>query len=697
MVMNKMRDNMHVVLYVLVGAFVLLIVFEWGMQFSGFSTRQNEAGKVNGTPISLAQYEGVYKQYYDSFRQRNQFADIDEKTEFQLRQQAWDFLVSQILLEKEYEKLGLIVTDEEVVDQIYSDNPPPIISQQFRDPATGKINTEALNAAIAAPENKQAWIQVEDVIRKQLKFEKFQTIISQGAYATKAEARQKFDEKNTKANGRYVLFGLNRASADSVIEVSESDIKDYYNAHKNEYKQEPMRQGRFVLISSTPTPEDTLAIINELKALVSNFKTTSNDTEFVELQSDIPANFVKTYKRGSLSEPADKAFFGSELKIGDVVGPFQEYNNFKLVKILDIQEGEKVANASHILLKPEGNKRADTLMMMVEAKELMRKIRNGADFAELAKENSDDPGSARNGGDLGWFGTGKMVKPFEEAVFKAKPGDLVGPIQSQFGIHIIKVHGFDSRQIRGAEVIRKIKASPSTMERLERKANEFQYFATEEGFEKSAEQDSLKIHETGQFSRGGFIPLIGFSNTISNFAFNSELNSISQVIQVEDGFAIMQITDINDDGYRRLDENLKNTIREKVILEKKMEQLRQMASNVLSGDVKTLEDITQKDSLLTIRSTGQVMLTSSYIPGLGREKGFAAALTELKESDISGPIETKRGIAIAELKSKTEGLESEFEADINRLKKEIVEEKKKEILNKWLTAMKESAEIEDFR
>jgi parvulin-like peptidyl-prolyl isomerase len=696
MVMNKMRDNMHVVLYVLVGAFVLLIVFEWGMDFTGFSNRRSEAGKVNGKPITLSQYETTYRQYTDNFRQRNQFAEISEQTEFQLRKQAWDFLVSQILLESEYEKLGLFVTDQEVVDEIYSDNPPAIIAQQFQDPKTGQINKEALNAAIAAPENKEVWIQVENVIRQQLMFQKFQDILSQGAFATVAEAREKFDEKNTKLSGSYVLYGLKRATPDSMISVSDGEIQDYFEAHKHEYKQEPVRRAKFVMFSNTATSEDTLQILNEMKKLVSEFATTSNDTEFVELQSDMPANFIKTFKRGSMSESADKALFRNELKVGDVIGPFQEFSNFKLVKILDIEEGEKVAHASHILLKPEGNKRADTLMMKVEARDLMRQIRKGADFAELAREKSDDVGSAKKGGSLGWFGKGKMVKPFEEAVFNAKPGALIGPVQSQFGVHIIKVHGFDSRQIRGAELVRKITASPATMERLERNADQFQYFATEEGFEKAAEADSLKINTSGQFTRGGFIPVIGFSNTVTNFAFKNNVGSISPVMQVSDGFVIMQITDKNDEGYRRLDDNLKETIRLKVIKEKQLDELRQLANkNLTSASV--LEDLTKSDPELTIRSTGQVMLTNNFIPGLGREKAFVAAMANLEEGQLSGPIETSRGIAVVQCNSKVTGLESEFEADLTQLKTEIVQEKRQAIMSQWLTAMKKTAEIEDYR
>ncbi|ACF12965.1 PpiC-type peptidyl-prolyl cis-trans isomerase [Chloroherpeton thalassium ATCC 35110] len=697
--MNKMRDSMHIVLYALVGAFVLLIVFEWGMDFTGLNRRKTDAGVVNGKPISLTEYDATYRRYLDGFRQRSNNVEISEQMDARMRDQAWDFLVSQILLDDKYEELGLFVTDEEIVSEVMSDDPPAIIAQQFRDPKTGKINTEALQAAIASPENKEAWIQVEDIIRQELLFKKLQNLVMSGVFVTDDEARRLFDEQNTKVSGRYILFELAHAKADSLYEITEADIRNYFNEHKEDYKQDPVREANFVMFSTAATTEDTLEIIHDLEALKPKFQTAKNDTEFVELQSDRFADFVKTYRPGKLDAKISRLFFDNpSLKVGDVVGPFQEFSEYKIVKILAIDSDEdRQAHASHILLKPEGARRADTLAVMAEAKQLMRELTSDEKFAEVAREKSDDPGSAQKGGDLGWFGKGRMVKEFEDAVFHAKPGQIVGPIQSQFGIHIIKVHGFEDRAIRGAELVRKIKAGPATLERVNRQADEFQYFATEEGFEKTAKQDSVEIQKTGEFTKNGFIPSIGFNRSVSNFAFHEEVGAVSPVISTQDAFVIMQLTGKNDDGYRKLDEDLKNTIREKVLREKKMADLREKAKDVMAKADGNLQKAIEIDSLLTIHKTNQVMLTNAFVPGLGRDKNFVAALSALDEGKVSNPIETKRGVAIAELTKKIKGFDSDFEVRKNALKDQILQEKKKEVMNNWLKDLKESAKIEDLR
>lgn len=697
-VMTKMRDSMHIVLYTLVGAFVLLIIFEWGMDFTGTKGRQNEAGNVNGTPITLAAYDATYKRYLESYRQQMPNADIDDQTDYRLRDQAWDFLVTEILLKEQYEKLGLTVTDEEIVNAVHSDNPPQIIAQQFRDPRTGLINKEALQAAIADPKNKEAWVQVESFVRQELLFNKLQSLLSSTVHITDDEARRQFDKQNTKLSARFALFELARTKADSLYEVSDSEIKDYYNEHRDDYKQDPVRMGKFVMFSNIPTKEDTLELVKELRELAPKFQAAKSDSEFVELQSDQPASFIKTLRRGSLSEQDDKAVFGkSDLKAGDVIGPYEEYSDLKLFKVRAIENGDPVAKASHILIKPNGETKADSLEMASEARVLMGRIKAGEDFATLAREASEDPGSAQNGGDLGWFGKGRMVQEFEEAVFKARPGDIIGPVQTQFGVHIIKVTGFDSREIVGAELVRKIKASPVTMERQQRLADEFQFLASEEGFDETASGQKLQARETGEFTKNGFIPVIGFSYPVTSFAFNSEVDAISQVLETKDGFVVMKLTDKNDDGYQRLNDNLKQSIKSKIIREKKMDDLKKMAEDVLAKSDGSLDKAAQLDSMLTIRETGLVIISTGFVPGLGRDPNFLAALSAVKEGSLSNPIQTNRGIAIAELTKKIAGTEEDFQNQKASLRRQLLQEKKSTVLRNWIESLKKSAKIEDER
>ena len=145
------------------------------------------------------------------------------------------------------------------------------------------------------------------------------------------------------------------------------------------------------------------------------------------------------------------------------------------------------------------------------------------DFAKLARENSQDYGSAMQGGELGWASKDRWVKPFADAAFKARVGDIVGPVRTQFGWHIIKVTGRDKREVKILDLAMKVKASTQTMDAAFQQAQDFNILAKDEGFEKAAENSKLKIQETQEFTKTGSIPGIGPNDAITNFAFSNKV------------------------------------------------------------------------------------------------------------------------------------------------------------------------------
>lgn len=698
--MNKMRDKMHIVLYVLVGAFLLTIVFEWGMNFTGMSSRRgSDIGVVNGKPISFKDYETLYRNYLEQYRQQLRGQEIDDQMEARIQEQVWESQVMKILLDEEYEKLGLKVSDKEIADEIFSDNPPMVIAQQFRNPETGQIDRERLNNAIADPRNKQAWIQLEQYIKQQKLQEKLQTLLLESMRSTDSEARQKFEAQNAKVSGKYVLFDMSRAKSDSAYYVSDAEIKAYFNEHKEEYRQDPTREALYVFFPTDPTEADKELIKKELESLKKEFAETKNDTDFVRLHGDSPV-IEKTLPRGQLPVEIDTLVFKPETRVGTVLGPVQDFmtNEFKLIKITSLKpNGETQVRASHILLKPSGNTKADTAKTIAEAKELMAKIKKGESFEKLAREKSQDPGSGANGGDLNWFGRGRMVKPFEEACFNGKVGDLIGPIQTQFGIHIIKITGRDSREFKGIELTKKIVPSPATLEKQRRVASEFEFNAREIGFDSAARRSLYTVRETGIFSRNGYVPIIGYNNAMARWGFRAKLGEISPVIEAKDGFAVMKLTSINDDGYRKFDDGLKQELKSRIIREKKMQDLRKLAEEMFAKCEGSLERAIALDSLLRITETGTVTLSNPTIQGIGYDANAASALAALEVGALSKPIETNRGVMLAVLAEKTKGKDEEFEKEKETLRKQIVDDKCGRIVQEWTQALKKQAQIQDNR
>lgn len=171
-IMTKMRDNMPAILIGLAILFVAMIVFEWGMDFTnrrGGQYVSSAVGKVNGQEISYQQFENVLQNMVDQYKS-NSKQDPDDQTMEQFRDQVWQSLVNQILIEQAAKKLGIVVTDQEVVDWVTSDpeSLPDIIKKNFED-STGQVNRQILQAALSSdrPEVQQFWKSVQDYLREQ--------------------------------------------------------------------------------------------------------------------------------------------------------------------------------------------------------------------------------------------------------------------------------------------------------------------------------------------------------------------------------------------------------------------------------------------------------------------------------------------------------------------------------------------------
>ena len=210
-----------------------------------------------------------------------------------------------------------------------------------------------------------------------------------------------------------------------------------------------------------------------MNQLYIEFQNTTEDSAFARVNSDDPSYFT-TY--GLFDLPNQLIELLDSINEGDVIGPFTESGSIKIYKLSEIiEEGEGSVRASHILIRsPESDPEESRKAAKEKANGLLYQLKNGADFAELARRNSQD-GSAARGGDLGWFGKGRMVPAFEEAAFgKGDIGLVDEVIETQFGYHIIKVTApISTKQFKVAYLERKIAAGDETIDKAYRKADYF--------------------------------------------------------------------------------------------------------------------------------------------------------------------------------------------------------------------------------
>ncbi|KAK3582353.1 hypothetical protein CHS0354_023896 [Potamilus streckersoni] len=639
----------------------------------------------SGLPKTNSKSKGEYQENY--MAQMN-ISELDEQSELRVYQQVWESLVLEKILESEKEKQKIIVSDQQVINKVYSDSPPPVIVQNFQDKEKGKIDYEKMQKAIENPQNKEIWKQVELSIKRDLEYEQLQSLVSEISHISDIDAFEEYKIENETVTGTYALFPLT-LRADSIYKIQDSEINVYYKENIEEFRQKPYRKAKFVLFNNIPSAEDTLAIINDLRSIKDEFKGSTNDSDFVSIHSDISNQ--KFNEKLNIDEI--KGLDIKNLDIGDVIGPYKEVDKIKLFKVKEISN---IVKASHILLKVKGSAKSDSANTLQKANSLLKKAKSGVDFGKLAKENSEEPGAASTMGDLGWFGKGKMVKEFEEAALKGKKGQIIGPIKTIFGYHIIKITGSDSTEVMGVNIEKKILPGEETTNKNRLLISELKLRIEKSDFEKVTSNEQIEVKETGSFQQYGFIPILGYSRAVSNFAFSSNEKDVSNGIEVKDGFTIIQVSEVNDDPYKKID-NVKEQIIKNLIDKKKKEDLLQYAVEMMAKSKGDISKLQEAEPLIKVGRLENLEVKNFFHTELGNVGKILSEILKTENNFTTHVKECGNGVVIVKVEDKK--LKNEIEYDL--VKKGEIEKqyrnRKSETNRDWTESLKKRYIVNDNR
>ena len=345
----------------------------------------------------------------------------------------------------------------------------------------------------------------------------------------------------------------------------------------------------------------------------------------------------------------------------------------------------------------------DTLQTYDDAKDIIEQLKNGADFAELAKDYSEDRATAVKGGDLGFFGRGEMVKPFEDAAFSAKIRKIIGPVKSNFGLHIIQVLAKKKEKgnikVHARHILLKFVPSPETEENINTSAGYFYDEVTEKGaksFKEIAESDGYKVNTPNAFPKGSFVPGLGMANRVNYLTFANKKGWISRPVTVNDNLVIFKITDIIGEHYKPL-KDVEKTIQNAIILKKKKEECKKLANNFydkLSKSV-SFEDAAKADSLKI--SETNFFRWDDYIPQVGKNMEFTSAAFTLNKGSHSKPIETATGYFVLKVIEKQHVSKDNFKSAVDQIKSGYLQKKQRAFYMAWYNSLKAKAKIEDYR
>jgi len=695
--MNKLRDKTHIILIILVLAFLATIVFEWGMDYLGMRGGSVvEFGSVNGEEIRYQDFENQVQFAIEQQKQQTG-QDPDESVIEMIREQVWDQMVTQTLVQQEIKRLGINVTNQEILNWVYNSplTLPDVIKRNFID-STGNFNMSLYQQVLATktPEIQKFWAQVEDYLKQTLLSQKLQSVITGAVRVSEGDVLMKFKDDNLFASFNYVLFDLNRVP-DQQVTITDEELRAFYEKNKEDYKIDESVKMKYVLFSDSPTIEDSTVAEKQLNVLIKDLKKANvNDSSLIEYVNTYSQNkwVEKFYKPNELApEVSDFLFNANKDSVSDVIKASDGYH---IVRLLDSKDGDDLFfNASHILV----NFGTDTNAAKVKAETIYNRAKSGEEFTKLSAELSDDASNKFKGGALGWFTKGAMIKEFENAVMSGNPGEVIGPVKTQYGYHIIKVNDKKKKEFKIADIKMPVKTTPKTKDAVRKRAEDFSYISVKGNYEEEAKKLNLQVIDIPGITKNSFIPGAGQNKTVIKFAFGESKGSISEPIKIQGGYAVYFITEKNPKGYLKFEEIKENTITPQLRLEKKLDILRQIAQDMrtkITGN--DLNSLKQFDPNIMVQQVDSFSVTKPN-PLIGADFDFINPLFKMQNGQLSEPIRTKKGYFIIHMLNVTPFDQQKFNTDKNLIRTGLIESKKQAITTQWISDLKERAKIIDNR
>jgi len=351
--------------------------------------------------------------------------------------------------------------------------------------------------------------------------------------------------------------------------------------------------------------------------------------------------------------------------------------------------------ASHILLKTEGK---DDAAVKAKAEALLKQAKAGADFGELAKKNSEDEGSAKNGGDLDYFGHGKMVPEFDAVVFTMQPGQISDLVKTQFGYHIIKVTDKKAGTTRTLAELRQQLTDQLAFERAQTQAGDLaatleKQISKPADLDKVAKAQGLTVQESGFFARDEPIMGLGPSPEAAARAFDMKIGDVSAGLRASRGFAFITPIAKQDPYVPKLDE-VKDRVRDEILKIKARDLAKQKASE-LAAKLKSASDFdkTAKAAGVEVKTT-ELIARDVPITDVGVSPAIDDAAFRMTPGSVSDSIATDNGAAVIKLVDKQETTPSDFSLAKDKFREELLADRRNRFFGAYMVKAKQRMKIE---
>jgi peptidyl-prolyl cis-trans isomerase D len=566
---------------------------------------------------------------------RQQFPQGGEQASMLLpyfAQRAAQNLISRQAIIAEAQRVGLRVSDEELRDELQHGRYSATFFPGGNFVGQQQYENILQNADLSVPVFEQS-------IKNDILLDKFRNLITGSVLVSDAEVRQEFEKQNVKVKFDYAV--LRKDDLLKQIQPTEAELKAFYERNKASYNNSipEKRKVRYVVL----------------------------DTAKVEAGTSVSHEELQTY--------------------------YDQHRE-------DYRMPEQVS-VSHILIKtplpgpdgkvdPKGVEEARK-----KAEDVLKQVKAGGNFAELAKKYSEDPGSGKNGGSLGFIGRGRTVPEFEKAAFSLPKGSISDLVQSSYGFHIIRVDDKQAAHVKTLDEVKdQIEESIKQQKAAQAVTNQVNALlgqARTQGLEKAAAAKGLQLVNTDFFSRTDNLPGIGNSPQFMSAVFGQAEKAPPDQVQLPQGYAVFEVDAIKPAATPTFDE-----IRSRVESEFKNERVAALLSQKtqeLADRAKAEHDLKKaaKEAGAVIK-TSELVQPDGQVPDIGSMSGGASAAFSMKPGEISGPITNGNTGVVLSILDRQEPSPQEFEAKKDQVRDSLLLNKQQEMFGLFLTNLRAQLE-----
>ncbi len=689
-------------------AFALLVfVIEEGLRSKGgFNGSQTTLGEVDGETIDRVEFEEKMKEMEERYAQQGM--PMDENTRVRQREGLWNNYIEEAILNKKYDKLGLEVTDTELGDYLYGANPPSDFKQRFTDPQTQQFDPQqaynymqTLKRKPNTPEYKAFFEQYFPALVKMRKREKLEAIVNQSMYVPKWLIEKTTNENAQRANFSFVNISYSTI-ADSTVAVSDKEVQEYVNGHKELFKQDRAMGFDYVSFSASPTTNDSNAIFQSLFNLKDSFARATNNELFLQTEGSQTPFYDGYISRKEIKIQNIDTII--RVPVGSTFGPYLDGANYTIAKMVGTKPVPEMVKVRHILIKTHDQNPQNGQFVQVrdetEAKNrvdsIEKAIKGGANFDALCLKYSDD-GNKSTGGiydSVPWM---KMVSNFNNFIFSNDPGSK-GVVKTEFGYHYIEVlaqKGSISAGYKIAYFSKPIVPSEETENLARSKAALFTTEnRTQDKFNEAAKKLNLPIQNAADVKpMAPFVPgLNGSVNEIVRWLFNEgKVGTVAEnPFFIGSNYVVPVVTVSYEEGIKDVKSARPNS--EYRIRQQKKTAI--IAQKI--GNASTLEEVSKATNQPILRADSAAFNNPTFSGG-NEPKVVGAAFNKANAAKISAPITGELGVFVI----KTDNVYAVANADGDVKTQQAMLQQQMRMFaqgrRNFIDAYKKSIKIKDYR